>query len=115
MGEEPTPESFRDFLEQTGLSDTTPLEELSPETRVKLDDLRQLTRLKRIYGFGLLGLMGLQLIVVNVVFALYAWKGYDWHPPDGVVQVWLSATFVQIVSVVYVITRSLFPSGPDVP
>jgi hypothetical protein len=35
--------------------------------------------------------------------------GYDWRPPEAVVQVWLTATFVQIVSVVVVITRSLFP------
>ncbi len=112
MDKESSPESS--FLKVTGLADTTPLEEISPETRVKLDDLKQLTRLKRIYGFGLLGLMAVQLLVVNAVFAIYAGEGFDWHPPDGVVQVWLSATFVQIVSVVYVITRSLFPpeKGP---
>ena len=50
-----------------------------------------------------------QLIVVNAVFLLYAALGYDWAPPAGVVQVWLAATFVQVVSVVVVIARSLFP------
>jgi hypothetical protein len=54
--------------------------------------------------------MGLQLIVVNAVFVIYADDGYHWQPPDGVVQVWLTATFGQIVSVVVVITRSLFPA-----
>jgi hypothetical protein len=53
--------------------------------------------------------MGLQLIVVNAVFVIYADHGYHWQPPEGVVQIWLTATFVQIVSVVVVITRSLFP------
>jgi hypothetical protein len=47
--------------------------------------------------------------VVNAGFMIYSWKGFDWAPPDGVVQVWLTATFVQIVSVVVVITKSLFP------
>jgi hypothetical protein len=54
-------------------------------------------------------LMAAQLIVVNAAFVIYAAVGYDWAPPSGVVQVWLTATFVQIVSVVVVITRSLFP------
>lgn len=85
--------------------------ELPPERKARLegDDLEELIKLKRFYGRVILLLMALQLIVVNAVFALYACSGYDWRPPEGVVQVWLTATFVQIVSVVYVITRSLFP------
>jgi hypothetical protein len=46
---------------------------------------------------------------VNLVFLLYAWLGFDFKPPEKIVEVWLLATFVQIVSVVVVITRSLFP------
>lgn len=53
--------------------------------------------------------MGAQLAVVNAGFLLYAWLGYDFKPPENIVQVWLVATFVQIVSVVVVITKSLFP------
>jgi hypothetical protein len=49
------------------------------------------------------------------VFITYAWVGHDWSVPAGVVQVWLGATFVQIVGVVIVITRSLFPSGGELP
>lgn len=112
MADEPEHTPFGDFLERTGLADTTPLTELPPETQVKLDDLKQLTRLKRIYGFWILGLMGGQLVVVNAGFLLYTALGYDWAPPTGAVQLWLTATFVQIVSVVVVITRSLFPGEP---
>lgn len=92
-----------------------PVKELPPERKARLegDDLEELIRLKRFYGRLILIMMALQLIVVNIGFGLYSGLGYDWQPPDGVVQVWLTATFVQIVSVVYVITRSLFP--PDKP
>lgn len=112
MADEPSEESFRD---RTGLSDTSPVQELPPETQVRIDDLKQLTRLKRIYGFWILGLMGGQLIVVNTGFLLYAGLGHDWAPPTGAIQVWLAATFVQIVSVVVVITRSLFPNERPAP
>ncbi len=86
--------AFGDLLQNIGLTDATPVEKLPPSRKEKLegDDLEQ-------------------LIVVNAGFMIYSWKGFDWAPPDGVVQVWLTATFVQIVSVVVVITKSLFPGG----
>jgi hypothetical protein len=88
-----------------------PVDELPPERKARLegDDLEELIKLKRFYGRSVLALMTLQLVVVNAGFLFYGWKGYGWKPPEGVVQVWLTATFVQIVSVVVVITRSLFP------
>ncbi len=99
------------WISDIGLTDPTPVKTLPPSRKERLegDDLEQSIKLKRFYGLGILLLMGLQLIVVNAVFVIYAEKGYHWHPPEGVVQVWLTATFVQIVSVVVVITRSLFP------
>jgi hypothetical protein len=89
------------------------IKELPPERKARLegDDLEELIKLKRFYGRSVLVLMAVQLAVVNAGFLFYSWKGYDWQPPDGVVQVWLTATFVQIVSVVVVITKSLFPGG----
>jgi hypothetical protein len=84
--------------------------ELSPEQEAKTKDLVALTKLKERYGKWILILMAAQLGVVNALFLLYAWLGYDFKPPEGIVQVWLVATFVQIVSVVVVITKSLFPS-----
>jgi hypothetical protein len=83
---------------------------LSPEEEAKTKDLTALTELKQRYGKWILILMGLQLAVVNLVFLLYAWLGFDFKPPEKIVQIWLVATFVQIVSVVVVITRSLFPN-----
>ncbi|MGN6557557.1 MAG: hypothetical protein ACTHLH_06050 [Solirubrobacterales bacterium] len=107
-------ETIADILERIGESaKPKSVKELPPERKARLegDDLEELIKLKRFYGRVVLGLMTLQLVVVNAGFLLYTWKGYHWKPPDGVVQVWLTATFVQIVSVVVVITKSLFPGG----
>ncbi len=107
----PEEENRAFWVTDIGLTDPTPVKTLPPSRKERLegDDLEQSIKLKRFYGLGILFLMGLQLIVVNAVFVIYADDGYHWHPPEGVVQVWLTATFVQIVSVVVVITRSLFP------
>lgn len=109
----PAPGSIGDLLEQIGLADATPVQQLPPSRKEKLegDDLEQLIELKRFYGRWILIMMAVQLVVVNAGFLAYSWAGYHWTPPDGVVQVWLTATFVQIVSVVVVITKSLFPGG----
>ena len=117
-GDDPSERTSDDFLSgisEMGLADSTPVKSLPPSRKERLegDDLEQLIRLKRFYGLGILGLMALQLIVVNAVFVFYAKVGYDWRPPDGVMQIWLTATFVQIVSVVVVITRSLFPGDKN--
>lgn len=108
-------QSVGDLLAKIGIGDATRVRELPPSRKERLegDDLEQLIRLKRFYGVGVLCLMGAQLVVVNAGFLLYTALGFDWAPPAGVAQVWLTATFVQIVSVVVVITRSLFPGDPS--
>lgn len=54
----------------------------------------------------------LQIICADVVFILYAIKGVNWEIPTAAIQAWLAATVVQVIAVVLVITRSLFPNGP---
>lgn len=108
------PETVAQILARIGeAAKPKEVKELPPERKARLegDDLEELIKLKRFYGRIVLILMALQLIVVNAGFLFYSWKGWGWKPPDGVVQVWLTATFVQIVSVVVVITKSLFPGG----
>src|SRR5262249_34874324 len=92
-----------------GATDLKVRKELSPEEEAKTKDLEALTKLKERYGKWILILMGAQLLVVNMVFVIYAGLGYGFKPPDSIVQLWLGATFAQIVSVVVVITKSLFP------
>jgi hypothetical protein len=75
--------------------------------------LKDQVELKRNYGRWILWMMAGQLVLANAVFVIIVWVGFDWKPPSSVTQVWLVATFVQIVSVVAIIVRSLF-SGDDV-
>lgn len=105
----PVVDSPGNIADDIGVRDAKRRKELSPEEEAKTKDLEALTELKQRYGKWILILMGAQLAVVNAGFLLYAWLGYDFKPPDNIVQVWLVATFVQIVSVVVVITKSLFP------
>jgi hypothetical protein len=43
------------------------------------------------------------------VFVAFAWAGQDWHLSTAVIDVWLAATVVQVVGIVLVVTRNLFP------
>lgn len=68
-------------------------------------------RLQKIVGYGALALMLVQLLVANFVFLKYAGaKGWA-DLPTGAIQAWLAATVVQVIGVVLVIARCVFPSG----
>ena len=51
-----------------------------------------------------------QVAVADIAFYLYAWLGRDWDVPTQAISVWLGATVVQVIAVLLVITRYLFPS-----
>lgn len=62
--------------------------------------------------------MFIQLAIADLVFFIYAWVGEDWKVPTAAINVWLSATVVQVIGIVLVITQNLFPrrdSGPSQP
>jgi hypothetical protein len=79
------------------------------EIRLRESNAKQDLELRETYAKWLLGILAVELIVVNVIFCLYASKGRDWRLPDGVIQIWLAATVVQVVGIVTVVTRYLFP------
>ncbi len=57
-----------------------------------------------------IGIMVAQIALVNLVFVIYALTlGADL--PEGVLQAWFASTVVQIVGIVLVITRYLFPEA----
>jgi hypothetical protein len=58
--------------------------------------------------------MVVQIVLVNVVFVVYALT-LGAQTPVGALQAWLGTTVVQIVAVVLVITRYLFPATGDEP
>ena len=52
-----------------------------------------------------------QIAVADAVFIVYAWAGVSWNVPTAAIAAWLSATVVQVIAVLLVITRYLFPEG----
>lgn len=82
-----------------------------PPSRDELEreHLKQDLELKKRYGNRLLWLVTGQLAVADVVFILYFIVGAHWNPPEGIIYAWLSATLVELIGVVAVVTRYLFP------
>lgn len=81
----------------------------APLRHLPEQDHRQDIDLKRLYAKGLLLLLGGQMVLADTVFVVYAWAGKHWHLTPEVINVWLGATVVQLVGVVLVVTRYLFP------
>src|ERR1700744_5125737 len=65
--------------------------------------------LRQSYADWIIRLLGVQLLVADAVFVVFAWAGWDWQLKSGVIEVWLAATVVQVVSVMAIVTRHLFP------
>ena len=65
--------------------------------------------LKRTYALALLIALGIQLLIADAVFVAYAWAGVDWAVASSVMDVWLGAVVVQVIGVILVVTRYLFP------
>lgn len=69
--------------------------------------------LRRMYARGILWLLGAEIVIANVVFVVYAWTGEHWKLETAVIDVWLGSTVVQVVGIVMVVTRHLFPDRDD--
>lgn len=66
--------------------------------------------LRQKYADWILWLLGAQFFVADAVFVAVAWAGWSWALTPGVIEVWLAATVVQVVGVVAIVTRHLFPN-----
>jgi hypothetical protein len=91
------------------------LRHLSEQERAQGLSLRQLFAeqehgLRQKYADWILWLLGAQFVIADAVFVTFAWVGRSWNLPPGVVEVWLVATVFQVVGVVAVVTRHLFPN-----
>jgi len=84
---------------------------------LKLLDEEQNIGLKKLYARVMLAGLAGQVLIADGVFITYAWIGRDWDLPPSAIQSWLAATVVEVVSIVLVITRYLFPDrqGTDRP
>ena len=66
--------------------------------------------LRQRYADWILRLLGAQFVIADAVFVAFAWAGQSWDLTPGVIEVWLAATVVQVVGVVAIVTRHLFPN-----
>jgi hypothetical protein len=63
-------------------------------------------------GNGALALMVAQLLIADTAFYIYGFYN-AWDIPTAAITTWLAATVVQIVGVVLVIAKNLFPTITD--
>jgi hypothetical protein len=91
------------------LEDARPVDDLPYYEQEKREREQDIT-LKRWYAVSLLVGLGVQILIVDVVLTLYAWKGVHWHIEPLISDVWLGATVVEVIAVVLVVTQHLFPS-----
>lgn len=79
---------------------------------LKLRDRKQTMRLRFILAWFTMGAVAVQLLTANVLFALYlAWPHWRENTPPVVIVAWLSATVVEVIGIVLVIARNLFPGS----
>jgi hypothetical protein len=71
--------------------------------------------LRKAYAGRILFLLLGQFLIADAVFIAFAWAGEDWHLSTAVIDVWLAATVVQVVGIVLVVTRHLFPDRDNKP
>lgn len=71
--------------------------------------------LRRTYARRILLLLFAQFLLADAVFVAFAWAGESWDLSTAVVDVWLAATAVQVVGIVLVVTRNLFPDRTSKP
>lgn len=117
----PTPENLAALLQQLGAAPSkgswwrrkskvrpalTDSELVTENERLKL---KQRKVLALVAGMAAL----FQVLCADAVFVTYAWHGMHWRVPAAAIESWLAATVVQVIGVVLVITRSLFPSNKE--
>jgi hypothetical protein len=98
-----TPSAFQ-YFEQGGALSPASFEE-GLNRRKRLNEIKLHNRV----GNGALVLMVVQLFIADAAFYIYGFKN-GWHIPTAAITTWLAATVIQIVGVVLVIAKNLFPS-----
>jgi hypothetical protein len=85
------------------------------EIELKRSFAEQEHELRRAYARRILVLLFAQFLIADAVFVAFAWAGEHWHLSTAVIDVWLAATVVQVVGIVLVVTRNLFPDHDGKP
>lgn len=97
------------------VDDGAEIDSLPEPAQLHAQDHQQDITLKKKYADWLLGAVIGQLLLANTVFVAYAWAGKGWDLEAVVINVWLGATLVQVIGVVAIVTRYLFPRRDSSP
>jgi hypothetical protein len=87
-----------------------PERERAQELALKKLFAQQEHDLRESYAQWIIRILFAQLAIADTVFIVFAWAGQRWVLSPGVIEVWLGATVVQVVGIVLVVTRHLFPN-----
>lgn len=95
-------------LTTRALAGSTDAQALSAFDALKHSDQKQDQSLKKIYALSALVGVGIQLLIADAAFFWYL-RDASGAVPGAVMDVWLGATVVQVIGIILVITRYLFP------
>lgn len=110
-GDEALPAYFIELADQLQAGNAPIANEKVTALDLEVTDKMQTIQLKRTYARGLLILLAIQIAVADVLVYLYAALGRAWDVPAAVIHSWLAATVFEVLGVVAVIVRHLFPHG----
>jgi hypothetical protein len=79
-----------------------------------VEDLISYRELRKTYAKVFRWAMLAQIALADGIFIMYAGRGRHWDVGAAVIDVWLAATVIQVVSIVAIITTSLFPTRPRI-
>jgi hypothetical protein len=103
-----TPKEAKKILD--AVEETEPLASIDEESDLRLEERRSLLKMKERYAKALLWGLAFQIIIVDAFFFNYAQWGVHWRVSASVMDVWLGATVVEVISILLVIANHLFPT-----
>lgn len=110
MSDEETPdhpEASKESLQSIkSLSNGVPKKRL--EHPLDYEERRTALDLRNLYAKGIFRILTAQIVSANAGFFIYGFW-LSWQIEPSVIQAWLAATVVQVIGIVLVVTRYLFP------
>jgi hypothetical protein len=82
---------------------------MSQDIELKREAFNQELDLRKKYANWLILGMFVQLAIADLAFFLVASLGFGWKLDASIMNVWLGGTVIQVVSIVVVVARHLFP------
>jgi hypothetical protein len=88
-----------------------PKDKLEADKRKAESERLQISvKLAKLIGYGALIAVVIQVVLADVGFFFYGFTN-DWKIPAAAITAWLAAIVVQVVGVVMVVAKDIFPGG----